>query len=170
MRLLDGTAGKWSRAEHRVPERRFVLQTRGCFRWGPGNLRIKHGCTLTSLRGHAQQLCVASGSVEEFLGKRLAFCRRGSKAWQTFHLEKQLSEMSRAARIFDIDRARINTAMPALFGTIEVDYMNHTLQLAWRHGGSTTIRLSTDIMAIKDGWRATSAIPALRRQRPQQPC
>jgi hypothetical protein len=104
------------------------------------------------------------------LGKRLAFCRRGSKAWQTFHLEKQLSEMSRAARIFDIDRARINTAMPALFGTIEVDYMNHTLQLAWRHGGSTTIRLSTDIMAIKDGWRATSAIPALRRQRPQQPC
>jgi hypothetical protein len=66
MRLLDGTAAQWPRVEHRIPERRFVRQTRGCFGRGRGDLRSKHGCTLTSLRGHVRRISVASELVKEF--------------------------------------------------------------------------------------------------------
>jgi hypothetical protein len=81
----------------------------------------------------------------------------------TMHLEQRLNELRTAAMAFDLDRRRVNMALRALFSSIIINYERNTLTLLWHHGGRTRIQLNPDVMAIKDGWKATSAVPALRR-------
>lgn len=80
----------------------------------------------------------------------------------TMHLEQRLNELRIAAMAFDLDRRRVNMALRALFSSIIINYEQNTFTLLWHHGGRTRIQLNPDVMAIKDGWKATSAVPALR--------
>jgi hypothetical protein len=62
----------------------------------------------------------------------------------------------------------MNAALRALFVSIEIDYPRNTLRLEWRHGGKTNVRLDPDVMTLKDGWKPTTIVPALRRLHPRR--
>jgi hypothetical protein len=79
------------------------------------------------------------------------------------HLDRRLSELQRAARSFDIDRRGMNTAMRALFASIEIDYPRSKLILEWLHGGKTNVPLDPAIWSRKSGVTPTTAVSAVRR-------
>jgi hypothetical protein len=115
-----------------------------------------------------RQLKRIDAEMDALINERAAL-RAAEPSLAHLKLESRLNALHEAACNFDMDRPRLNTALRALFTSIEVDYMRHALRLTWGHGGKTAIRLNPDVMSIKDGWTATPVVEALRRLHPRRP-
>ncbi len=160
----------WTRAESRITDQRMR-----CITERLSALRLDRADFIrTTERVHDVKIrplrrLKLLDAEREALVDELSSLRSSVRGLTHLSLERRLDELRNAALTFDVDRSRLNAALRALFTAIKIDYVANTLTLVWRHGGRHRLKFNPDIMAIKDGWHATSAVPALRVIRGRKP-